>query len=595
VPKVDPRLLVVGGASLDILHFSGQTARSPGGAGLYTALAASRSGARVTMYAPRPEPMPEELRPALARLEWVGPTVRPEELPRFEIANYGEGRTEMRSLFWGAEERLRPEEAPDAEGGWLYCVPFADPALQLAFLRHFKARGTQVACGTYAPLTAAHKGLAQEAAALADAFFCNESEAATLFGGLDGARARPGRLLFVTRGASGARVLQGAHATDLRGQPARELDPTGAGDAFCGTVLAWLVRGAHPVEAARHALAQAAEAVEDVGPRALFREGPAPARAEDPRVKLDADRLSRVAAVLAEREDVMPFDFVGEAFPPVGDPRALDFFFAATLQQFGFWFLDADRWAGPLLASFGGWKLKGSDYLWAAYRRWMDDDPEGLRPTAQAGLDARAFAARLRADDGSLPLPDAGLSLEAARSYGSDMADLGLTPEDLVALGAASPSPVGTLLQRLDHVGGYKEDPLRKKSALLTLILRERPERFLPGAGEDVPPIVDYHVQRSLLRLGVIEVVDDALRKRLVARRLLEAADEEAVRRAAFRAMAALREASGKPMAACDYFLFQMRHRCPETREPECALCPADPACAHRKELFQPVRRTSFY
>ena len=76
----EPRLLVVGGASRDVLHFSGQTASSAGGAGLYTALAAARAGARVTMYAPRPDPMPEELAPALAVLEWVGPTVPPEAL-----------------------------------------------------------------------------------------------------------------------------------------------------------------------------------------------------------------------------------------------------------------------------------------------------------------------------------------------------------------------------------------------------------------------------------------------------------------------------------------------------------------------------------
>ena len=59
--------------------------------------------------------------------------------------------------------------------------------------------------------------------------------------------------------------------------------------------------------------------------------------------------------------------------------------------------------------------------------------------------------------------------------------------------------------------------------------------------------------------------------------------------------MEELRAASGRPMAVCDYFLFAMRNRCPETREPECARCPADPSCAHRKELFQPVIRTTFY
>ena len=142
-----PHLLVIGGASLDILHFSGQTRASAGGAGLYTALAAARAGALVTMFAPRPEPMPEELAPAASRLEWVGPIVRPEEMPRFEIANHGGGRTEMLSLFWGAEAHLRPKDAPAPQdpAAWVYCVPFAEPALQLAFARHFKARGHRVA------------------------------------------------------------------------------------------------------------------------------------------------------------------------------------------------------------------------------------------------------------------------------------------------------------------------------------------------------------------------------------------------------------------------------------------------------------------
>jgi hypothetical protein len=228
----------------------------------------------------------------------------------------------------------------------------------------------------------------------------------------------------------------------------------------------------------------------------------------------------------------------------------------------------------------------------------MDDDPIGLSPAAQAALDAPAFDRRLADDEGRQPLPGPEVYLEAARSYGRDMVVLGLTPEEAVApvTGVDSwHSPVRALLQRLDHVGGYKEDPLRKKSALLALILRERPEGFLPRGEEDVPPIVDYHVQRSLLRLGVLRVEDGRLAGRLGARLLLEADDERAVRRAAFRAMTRLRDESGRSMAACDYFLFQMRHRCPETREPDCPRCPADPACAHRKELFQPVFRTTFY
>ena len=48
-------------------------------------------------------------------------------------------------------------------------------------------------------------------------------------------------------------------------------------------------------------------------------------------------------------------------------------------------------------------------------------------------------------------------------------------------------------------------------------------------------------------------------------------------------------------MGAVDWFLFQMRHRCPEVTTPVCADCPANPQCSHLVHLFQPVRRTTFY
>ena len=65
-------ILVIGGASLDVLHLTnGQSVTTAGGAGLYTALAAARSGARTGMFAPRPDPMPIELQTAADRIHWI--------------------------------------------------------------------------------------------------------------------------------------------------------------------------------------------------------------------------------------------------------------------------------------------------------------------------------------------------------------------------------------------------------------------------------------------------------------------------------------------------------------------------------------------
>ena len=48
------KILVIGGSSLDTLTIKGKDHSSPGGAGLYTALAAAKSGADVTRLSPFP-------------------------------------------------------------------------------------------------------------------------------------------------------------------------------------------------------------------------------------------------------------------------------------------------------------------------------------------------------------------------------------------------------------------------------------------------------------------------------------------------------------------------------------------------------------
>jgi len=115
--SIDPNhpleVLVIGGASLDVLHLpDGQTVHSPGGAGLYTALAAHCSGVRTGMFAPRPDPMPAQLQPAAARLVWLGPIVPPDQLPSFEIAHHGGGRATLVKAAWGGEMLITPDTPP---------------------------------------------------------------------------------------------------------------------------------------------------------------------------------------------------------------------------------------------------------------------------------------------------------------------------------------------------------------------------------------------------------------------------------------------------------------------------------------------------
>jgi hypothetical protein len=566
---------------------------------MYTAMAARRCGVRVSLLAPKPFPMPAELQPVADRLsEWLGPSVAPDELPRFEIAHDG-GTTSYISAFFGAESALTPDSLPDDLAAYdiVHVVPLGDSHRQREFVRGSRERGAKlISAGTYMGGVLSAPSDVRQIIEETDLFFMNRDEAEALFGSLESARTGAGKLLFVTLGSSGALVIQGERSSSVPSVPVNELDPTGAGDTFCGATLAGLIRHQHPVMAARSGAPLAAAMIEHVGPTALFFEGPLPARPVETGAAVDEARVKEISRLLARLDGAEAFPFVGPGLPPVNDPRAMDFFFAATLQQFGFWSERDGRFDGPLVASLGGNALKGSFYLFSAFLRGLERDAWFCSPARQAGMTRGELLEVFRADDGSDPMPALELHLAQARQYGQDMLALGLRPEAVLQSARASPHPLQTLLRQLDHIGGYKEDPLRKKSSLLALILSQRPERFLSfGDGEEVAPVIDYHLMRSCLRTGLVDVRDDELRAALAARQVIGARQEWAVRHAAYRAIQQVIGASGKSSGAVDWFFFSARQRCPEMSRPECAQCPLDPVCAHRTGLFQPVHRTTFY
>lgn len=348
--------------------------------------------------------------------------------------------------------------------------------------------------------------------------------------------------------------------------------------------------------AARLTMPLAARMTEQIGPAELFRPDPPPGIQVDGQVGVNKAQVKRVSQLIANLPEVKPFSFIGSEYPPVGHPAALDLFFTSTLQQFGFWTSVGDKYHRPLIAPIDGAQRKGSSYLFQSYMRRLADDPDFFTPARQADLTREEMLTLFRADDGSDPMPAFDLHLAQAHQYGRDMLALKLTPRDVIRQTLTSATPLQTFIELLDHIGGYKEDPLRKKTGLLALILNQRPEAFLPfGRNEQVSPVIDYHLMRSCLRVGLIDVMDERLRKELVERQLLTPAAEWAVRYAAFLAIQQVAAASGKSMGAVDWFFFNARKRCPEMTEPLCQLCQIDPVCVHRTELFQPVFRTTFY
>lgn len=86
-------------------------------------------------------------------------------------------------------------------------------------------------------------------------------------------------IVAFTHGERGCELVVRGRTTWLGVHPAREVDPTGAGDVFAAGFLLGLARGADPVEAARLGSAAASIVVEGLAGEALPRVGEAVERA----------------------------------------------------------------------------------------------------------------------------------------------------------------------------------------------------------------------------------------------------------------------------------------------------------------------------
>ena len=317
-------------------------------------------------------------------------------------------------------------------------------------------------------------------------------------------------------------------------------------------------------------------------------------------ISIDDARLAAFARRLQASGAAKPFDFCapseGFIYPARGAQGALETFFFACAHQFGFWTLAGHRWDKPMVARIDDRDLKGSDFLFCACTRACQADPDAFFPATLAARTNNQLADLFRDDAGANPLPMWPEHLALIRGYAEWFRARGATPADVLRRAQAAPKPLFALLEILAEIPGYAEDPLQKKAMLLAIVLENRPERFLAATDpESAVPIIDYHLQRSALRTGLVRVEDPALRRKLVARELLSQTEEELIRAATYDAVGRLMARTGLSAAAVDWFFFQNRTRCPETTEPDCPACPVQAICARETKLFQPVFRTTAY
>jgi sugar/nucleoside kinase (ribokinase family) len=168
----------------------------------------------------------------------------------------------------GANARLEPADLPPTleagavlVSGYLLLQPGAQEAGVEAIAR---ARAPWIGVETASwPLVEAVGARFDELASGATIVFANdrESEALTGLGPEDAVRAlgERYRAACVKLGARGAVLVVDGDVYERAPDPVVETDPTGAGDAFDGVLLAALARGVEPAEALRSACSAGAE------------------------------------------------------------------------------------------------------------------------------------------------------------------------------------------------------------------------------------------------------------------------------------------------------------------------------------------------
>ncbi len=316
--------------------------------------------------------------------------------------------------------------------------------------------------------------------------------------------------------------------------------------------------------------------------------------------RIDAEQITRVANLVRPLPEVAGFDFCGpglgnELFPREGQAWAIDYFFPVTLHHYGFWTDDEAGYVEPYYGTLDGESRKGAEFMFRALFKTALDFPAFLSADRQASATREQLAAALSEDDGECRLPMFDSHLELTNRYGQYLLARDLDPQRIVEESNRAESPIKKFVSILRNIPGYAEDPLQKKLYLLAIILKNRPEKFLDIGGDDLRPVVDYHIQRTFLRTGMVEVADGPLRTKISGRRFLTSSEEERIRRHVYQAVDQLCRESGKDVAAIDWLFFKMRKTCHEMQAPDCPTCPVRDVCRKHVELFQPVLRTTYY
>lgn len=322
------------------------------------------------------------------------------------------------------------------------------------------------------------------------------------------------------------------------------------------------------------------------------------------------DQVVRVANLLKTLPETPGLNFysfgdyiANNMYPELNHPNAVEFFFFVCLHQHGFWYGNDRGYEGYLEGMINGKRRKGSDLLWEVCKRALDRDKNVFSPIKLFAISPEKLMQEIFCDDnGPIPFPDIEKRFILTKKYADVFISHDISPKSLLNreegvrwLATDTGNNLHDFIANLRRVSGFDKDPLHKKSLLLAMALANRPEEFLKiNDPENWKPIVDYHLMRTALRLGMVELSNNE--KLINTDRIwVSELQENHIRTLVFHAVELLIKQSGKPMSFVDNKLWMARKYCPEMKEPNCEKCIFTDVCEKRTELFQPVFRTLYY
>ena len=285
-----------------------------------------------------------------------------------------------------------------------------------------------------------------------------------------------------------------------------------------------------------------------------------------------------------------------DMYPRINHPAAIDFFFFVCLHQYGFWEGDERGYVRPLTGVLGGNTAKGSELIWKSAMLALRRNPDIFSPSRLAEIDSfTRFSEIFHDDHGPIPFADPDTRVTITQRYATWFLWQNISPSKFVKEANEEDEPLRRFRAWLWEVAGYDKDPLEKKNLLLAMALAERPERFLWVTDPyNWSPIIDYHLMRLSLRLGIVELSADQVEQNK-SRAWVDANSECDIREAVYTAVESIINKSGRSMSFIDQTMWMARKYCPEMSVPNCGDCIFNTVCAHRIELFQPVFRTTAY